>query len=258
MPTLQQITLAHSQRLTELYRTRDVRLAEAQSVRDVQLRALPVAARIYQKYDDELAVARERQLATEAKAEAGRSAALLTAVDRRGDRFEDAQSARRSADVDAVASKRRGEDAAIRNYATAIADLGDVPAKDRAKAAQDAERARIDALAQARRTHDEALGAAQQRYRASVDDALLQERRDARDGERGYLEALTLGSAAARSAKSSADQVLAEALAKLPEAGDALRSWRTALATIAASTAQAEQDAFARFRRELESVKTRA
>ena len=44
MPTLQEITLAHSQRLSEIYRTRDIRLAEAQSLRDVQLRALPTTA----------------------------------------------------------------------------------------------------------------------------------------------------------------------------------------------------------------------
>ena len=58
MPTLQEITLAHSQRLSELYRNRDIRLAEAQSLRDLQLRSLPAAARTYQKYDDEVAVAR--------------------------------------------------------------------------------------------------------------------------------------------------------------------------------------------------------
>ena len=56
MPTLQELTLAHSKRLSEVYRTRDVRLAEAQTSRDLQLRALAAAARAYQKYDDELAV----------------------------------------------------------------------------------------------------------------------------------------------------------------------------------------------------------
>lgn len=256
MPTLQEITLAHSRRLSELYRTRDVHLAEAQSVRDVQLRAVPAAARAFQKYDDELTVAREKQLATEAKAEAARSAALLIAVDRRTDRFEDAQMARRSADADAIASKRRAEDAANRKYEAAIADLRDVAARDRSKAAQDAEHTRIADFALARRTHDDALAAAQQRYRAAVDDALLAERRDARDGERAYLDAITHGTTAARGAKSFADQALAEALAKVPEAGEVLRSWRVRLATIAEETKQAEKEAFSRFRRDLESLKT--
>ena len=222
----------------------------------MQLRALPGAAQAIRKYDDELSVAREKQLATEAKAEAARSAALLTAVDRRTDRLEDAQMARRSADVEAVASKRRGEDAANRKYEAAIADLRDVAAKDRAKAAQDAERARIEALALARRTHDDALAASQQRYRTAVDEALVEERRDARDGERAYLDALTHGAAAARGAKTFADQALAEALAKLPEAGEVLRAWRAELIAIAAETKQAETEAFSRFRRDLEILKT--
>ena len=256
MPTLQEITLAHSQRLSELYRTRDVRIAEAQALRDVQLRALPAAARVYQKYDDELSVAREKQLATDAKAEAARSAALLIAVDRRADRLEDAQMARRSADGDAVAAKRRGEDAANRRHEAAIASLRDVAAKDRAAAAQEAERALIVDLEQARRTHDEALIASQQRYRNGVDEALTEERRDARDGERAYLDAIGHGITAARGAKKFADEVLAEALAKLPEAGEVLQAWRRELEAIAAETKQAETEAFSRFRRDLQSVKT--
>ena len=43
MPTLQELTLAHSQRLSEVYRHRDVSLAEVQALRDAQLRALPQA-----------------------------------------------------------------------------------------------------------------------------------------------------------------------------------------------------------------------
>jgi hypothetical protein len=254
MPTLQEITLAHSQRLSEIYQTRDIRLAEAQSLRDVQLRALPVTARAYQKYDDDLSVAREKQLATETKAEAARNAALMTAVDRRGELFEDAQLARRAGDVEAVAARRRAEDAANRKYEAAIADLRD--ARDRQKAAQDAERARRVELDQARRGHDEALIASQQKYRAAVDAALVAERRDSRDGERAYLEAMSLAAAAARGAKSFADQALAEALAKLPEVLEVTRGWRMQLTTIAAETKQAEQEAFSRFRRDLESVKT--
>jgi hypothetical protein len=254
MPTLQEITLAHSRRLSEIYRTRDIRIAEAQALRDVELRGLAAVAKAYGKYDDELSVVREKQLATDAKAEAARSAALLTAVDRRTDRLEDAQLARRSADVEAVTARRRGEDAANRKYEAAIADLRD--ARDRQKAAQEAERARRMEIDQARRGHDEALMAAQQKYRAAVDAALQEERRDSRDGERAYLDAIGLGAAAARGARSFADQALAEALAGVAEAAAVVRSWRAHLATIAAETKQAEKEAFSRFRRELETVRT--
>lgn len=254
MPTLQELTLAHSQRLSEIYRTRDIRLAQAQAVRDSQLRALPAASSAFDKYDDELSVARDKQLATENKVEAARSAAIMIAIDRRNDRLEDAQIARRSADVEAVAAKRRAEDAANRKYEAAIADLRD--AKDRGKAAQEAERSRREDLDLARKTHDDALAVSQQRYRAAVDDALVTERRDSRDSERAYLDAVTLGETAARGAKSTADQNLAQALAKLPEAKEIMRAWQGARAAIAADTKKAETEAFSLFRRGLEGLKT--
>ena len=255
MPTLQEVTLAHSRRLSEIYRTRDVRLAEAQSLRDLQLRALTEAGKAFEKYDEELSGAREKHVATEAKAEAARSAALLAAIDRRGDRLEDAQRLRRSLDTEAIASKRRAEDAANRKYEAAIANLRDVPPGDRQKAAQDAERTRRIELDAARKAHDESLTESQRKYRDAVDGALIEERRDSRDAERAYLDALQLAEGASQGAKTVANQALAAALAKHAEAAAILRSWRAELATIATDTTQAEQDAFSRFRRDLESLK---
>ena len=255
MPTLQELTLAHSQRLSDIYRTRDVRLAEAQASRDLQLRALPAAAKIYQKYDDELAEQREKQLATEAKAEAARSAALLTAIDRRSDELEDAHMARRSADVEAVRSKRRLEDAAEAKYLAALSRARELPDKERAKWLQDADRERREELAQARRTHDQALTAAQAAYRETVDEAIIRERRDGRDGERAYLETLRLGDAAVRAAKTAADQALLAGLAALPEAKDIVRAWRERLTMIGKDTAEAEKEEFSRFRRELQDLR---
>lgn len=255
MPTLQEITLAHSHRLSEIYRARDVRLAQAQSLRDVHLRAIAGAAKIYANYDAELSASREKQIATETKAEAARGAALAGAVDARSDRFEDAQRARRAADTDVVAAKRRAEEVASRKYEAAIAALRELPANARDKAAQDAERARRTDLEAARKSHDDALAAAQRTYRESVDDALVDERRESRDAERAYLDALRLGEAGMRGATSTADQNLAAELLKVPEAAEVLRSWRAALATIAIETTEAEQEAFARFRRDLDALK---
>src|SRR5687768_14216638 len=138
MPTLQELTLAHSQRLSEVYRFREVRLAEAQASRDLLLRAIPEAAKAFQKYDDELASAREKQLATDAKAEAARSSALMTAVDRRGDALEDAQLTRRSTDVEAVSARRRAEDAAAAKYLTALNAARELNDAQRGRALQDA------------------------------------------------------------------------------------------------------------------------
>ena len=182
MPTLQELTLAHSHRLSEIYRTRDVRVAETEASRDLELRALPAAARAYQKYDDELAVAREKQLAAEAKAEAARTSTLITDVDRRADALADAQLARRSADVEAVKQKRRLEDAAETKYLAALSSLRHLPDAQRSKALQDADRARRLELDQAKQTHDEGLTSSQQRYRAAVDEAVT--RRAARRSRR--------------------------------------------------------------------------
>ncbi len=256
MPTLQELTLAHSQRLSELYRTRDAGLADAQAARDQQLRSLPAAAKIYQAYDDELAEAREKQLAADAKAEAARTAALMTAVDGRSDALEDAQMARRSADVVAVSTKRRMEDAAEAKYLVALGRIRELPAAQQSPARQDAERARRQELEQAKRAHDEALVKSQQDYRTAVDEAVLRERREGRDSERAYLEALRLGEAATRAARASADQALLAALTKLAEGKDIIRAWRDRVAQIGKETAEAERSEFSRFRRELETVKT--
>src|ERR1043165_5476510 len=114
MATLNEITLAHSHRLSDIARTRDGRIAEAQAWRDMQLRSLPAAAKAYQKYDDELAEARGKQIVSDDKAEAARSIALLAAIDHRGDLLEDAHTARRSTDARALNAKRQDDAAADR------------------------------------------------------------------------------------------------------------------------------------------------
>jgi hypothetical protein len=257
MPTLQELTLAHSQRLSEVYRTRDIRVAESQASRDLQLRALPAAARAFQKYDEELASAREKQLATDAKAEAARTAALVTAIDRRSDALEDALIARRTTDVEAVTAKRRAEETAESKYLAAVAGARDLSDTQRTRALHDAERTRRADLDQARRAHDLALTTSQQRYRAGVDEAVIAERRDGRDGERGYLEAIRFGEAAARAARAAADQNLQTVLGSLDGAREVLRAWRQQLAAIKTETAKAEQEEFSRFRRDLETLTSR-
>ena len=125
----------------------------------------------------------------------------------------------------------------------------------RSKALQDADRTRRLELDLAKRTHDEALTSSQQRYRTAVDDAVIGERRSGRDGERAYLEALRFGEAAARAAKTAADQTLLAALSAIDEARAILRSWRAQLSVIANETAEAETEEFSRFRSELQKIK---
>jgi hypothetical protein len=255
MATLKDLTLAHSQRLSDIYRTRDVRLAEAQTSRDLLLRALPEAARAFREYDDELAGVREQQLATDAKAEAVRTSALLVAVDRRSDRLEDAHMTRRSADVEAVRTKRRLEDAAEAKYLAALSAAREASHHDRGQLIQEADLARRIALEQAKRTHDETLSKSQQQYRAAVDEAVLTERRDGRDSERGYFDALRLSDAAVRAARASAEQNLMAALAGVPDAREIMRTWRSQVAMIGLAAAKAEKEEFSRFRLELDKIR---
>jgi hypothetical protein len=254
MPTLQELTLEHSRRLSEVYRTRDVRLAEAQASRDLRLRALPAAVKAFQRYDDELASAREKHLATQGKAEAARSSALLAAADHRAGRFQDAQLARRATDVEGVQGKRRIEDAAEVTYRLAL-DHARAANGNRSRVLQEADRARRLALDEAKRTHDETLSTSQRTYRAAVEDAVKAERRDNRDSERAYYDALRLGDAALNSARASADQTLLASLSVLAEARDILRAWYQQVAAIKTETAKAEQDEFSRFRREMDEVR---
>lgn len=255
MPTLRELTLEHSRRLSEVYRTRDVRLEEARTTRDLQLRALPSAAKAFQKYDEELASAREKHLATQGKAEAARTSAQLVATDQRNDRFEDAQLARRSADVEAVQSRRRQEDAAEAKYREALDRLREAPNGGRSGALQDADRQRRSGLDQAKRSHDETLSTSQQTYRAMVESAVTTERRDNRAGERAYFDTLRLGDAANTAARTAADQNLLAQLSVIAEAREILRTWYQQVALIRVETAKAEQEEFSRFRRELESVR---
>jgi hypothetical protein len=254
MLTIKEITLAHSRRLSEIHRTRDIRLAEAHAFRDVQLRSVPAAAKAYREYDQELAGARIKQGTSDDKAEAARSIALLAAIEHRGELLEDAHTARRSTDTKAVESKRHDDAAANHKYDTAMKKLRESAEGDRLKVARDAERQRQDDREEARRVHDAALDDSQEVYRGAVDRAMLVEFRESREGERAYLEALGLAEAAARGARTSAEENLSLALANIPEARRVLIEWRSKLATIVDEAKAAEAEAFVQFRDGLDSL----
>ncbi|MDO8677963.1 MAG: hypothetical protein Q7R30_05285 [Acidobacteriota bacterium] len=85
MPTLQDVTLAHSRRLSNIYKARAVQAADAVLSRDLQLRALKSTTKAYAQFDEDTASAREKRAATEQKAAAGRAAALDRAIESRGE-----------------------------------------------------------------------------------------------------------------------------------------------------------------------------
>ena len=233
---------------------RDIRLAEAHAFRDVALRSVPAAAKPYQEYDQELAGLRSKQNISDDKAEAARNIALLRAIEHRGELLDDAQIERRSTDTKALESKRRNDAQANHKFDEAMDKLREAPDRDRSKIARDAERQRQEDREESRRAHDAALDESQHVYRGSVDRAMLVEYRESREGERAYLEALGLAEAAARGARTSAEENLSVALANIPEARRVLIEWRGKLATIVAEAKEAEAEAFMQFRDGLDSL----
>ena len=251
MPTLQELTLAHSQRLSALYRVRDEKLAEAYAERDAQLHQLAGAAKYLQKFREELADARGKQVASDARAGVMRSSALTDASVHRSDLLEDAHRSRHSSDSNALETRHRGEQAAEARYSDAIEKARALPDAQRPRAMQDADRERRSDRDDARREHQQALSTAQQRYRGSVDDAILAERRSGRDTDRAYYDALRLADAAVRAAITNAEQNLVASLMVLEGAPEILRAWRLKAAAINIEASRAEQEEFSRFRHEL-------
>jgi hypothetical protein len=257
MPTLQELTLAHSQRLSEVHRTRDERLAKAHTERDGRLQELPGAVKHLQKYREELAEARTRQLTGDSRAGAMRVTSLTDASVHRSDVLDDAHRSRIEADLGALDARRRDEQDADAKYSEAIERARMQPDAQRSRAIQDADRERRKGREDARRGHDEALTSAQQQYRGSVEDAITKERRQGRDTDRAYYDALRLGDAAVRAATAAAEQNLLASLIGLEGAAEILRTWRLQVATINIEAARAEQEEFSRFRHELAETTSR-
>lgn len=251
MPTLQELTLAHSQRLSEVYRTRDERLAKAEAERDAKLQELSGAAKHLEKYRDALADARAKQLTSDARSGVLRASALDDASVHRSDLLEDAHRSRRAADETALRSRQRGDEAADEKYRDDVDKARTLPDSQRSRAVHDADRERRAGKEDARRAHDEALSTAQQNYRGSVDDAVILERRSGRDTDRAYYEALRLADAGVRAAVTAAEHQLLTALIGVEGATQILRGWRLEVASINIEASRAEQEEFSRFRHEL-------
>ena len=143
MPTLQDVTLEHSRRLSEIHKARELEGADAVLRRDVHLRSLASAAKAYAHFDEEVASARDKRTATEQKAAAARVAVLDEAIARRGEGLDDADTRRRAADLAAMQTRVNAEGAAERNYRDVMSAAGPtLPLAERQRMAREAERAK--------------------------------------------------------------------------------------------------------------------
>jgi hypothetical protein len=185
--------------------------------------------------------------ATGLKAEEARSAALQKNSDRLADSLSDAQAARRDADVAAFEKRRRAEADAEHEFILALAAAPSKPATD-------AHKVRAEKMEKASRQFDEARLAAQEQFRQSRDAAVIAEIRGSRDAERAFASATRAGNASASAARATAEQTLAKALAKIPEAADELDAWRKQTAAILADYKREEHEEFQRFHDEMHAL----
>ena len=248
MVTLADVTEGHSRRISQISQRRDARLHDAADARDRHLRALPATAKLYAAFDKQVGDARATQGASDGKAESARAAALQKVSDALRDALDKAHTVRRDADQAAFAKRRKAEEQAEQDFMIAIAGAG-------AKPSTQAQKIRADAMARAKADFDEALAAAQEQFRQSRDAALVAESQGTRDANRAFGAAATISETSAKSARAMAEQALAKALARVPDAAQELTEWRKTTATIVADYRREESEEFERFHREMEALR---
>jgi hypothetical protein len=249
MATLNEITEGHSKRISKLTTIREDGLREALAARDRDLRAMPATAKIYNAFEAQIADARARQLATDARAEDARSNALVEVGDKLAAALADAQRARREADVAAFEKRRLAEEEAEHEFLLAIGGSASKPTS------KDAQRIRAEKLDKAKKEFDAALVAAQDAFRQARDNALVAQSRGARDADRSFAATARVNDASMKAARAEAERALAQALAALPEAAAEFAEWRQATAAIVAEYKRAESEEFERFHREVKALR---
>lgn len=234
--------------MSKLAQLRDDRLLGATAKRDQRLRALPTAAKLYEAFDQQVEDGRGKQLATDARAEAARAAALQQNSDSLGEALNDAHLTRREADVIASEKRKKAEDDAEREFMIALTTSVSKPSTD-------AQRIRAEKLDKAKKEFDAALAAAQEQFRQARDAALVAESRASRDADRALAAAMRISDASSRAARATAEQALAKALAALPDASGEISSWKKETAAIVADYKRAENQEFERFHDEMEALR---
>jgi hypothetical protein len=248
MATLNEITEAHSKRLSRITQTRDARLRDAVAARDRDLRALPAAAKLYEGFDRQIADALDKQRSSDAKAEAVRAGAMLEVSDQLAAALADAHAVRRDADGAAFEKRRQAEEEAEREFILAIGAAASQPASSQAQ------KVRAEKIARAKKEFDAALLAAQEQFRKSRDAALVAESRASRDADRAFAATSRVGEASTKAARAAAEQELARELAKIPAAAAEFAEWRTETALIVADYKREEAEEFARFHHEVHAL----
>jgi hypothetical protein len=253
--TLQEVTEAHSQRISSLHKQRDRELRDAAVLRDAELRALPAADRLFQRLDEAVSRAMDDRTQAEYRATAALASTLDRTVDERSEALARTQLERKETSLRLLEQKRAGEAAAESAYRDALSGLDSTtPLAVRQKTAQDADRRRRDALEKAAEAYASAVAKAQADYRAEVDDALAEERLAERRAEQTYESAMRVADASYNSALAASERELLTGLNRIPDAVGVLQSFDARAAQIRSDAADQESRLFERFRDELRSI----
>ena len=144
--------------------------------------------------------------------------------------------------------RRKTEEAAEKKFMDSITANPNKPsAEARKQRAADMDKAKAD--------FDEALRASQERFRNESDAAIIEERKDARDADRAFQDAIRIGESAARVARTTAEQALSKGLSLVPEAADVFEQWRKATARVVADYKRGEDEEMARFHDEMQQLR---
>jgi multidrug efflux pump subunit AcrA (membrane-fusion protein) len=249
MPGMNEITEGHSKRISRITQIRDTRLRDAVDQRDRDLRALPAAAHLYEAFDAQVGDARDKQMTTDAKAEAARAAALQENSDQLADALADAHQVRRDADVAAFEKRRKAEEDAEHEFILAIGASPSAPTSN------EAQKVRAGKLEKAKKEFDAALAANQEQFRKARDAALVAESRRSRDADRAFTATARVSESSSKVARATAEQALAKALAAIPAAAAEFAEWRQETALIVADFKRAENEEFERFHNEVQALK---
>lgn len=253
--TLQEVTEAHSQRISSLHKRRDGELREAAVLRDAQLRALPAAGRLYQGLDEDIAKAIDARTTAEQRAAANLASALDRAVDERSQALLRTQQERKETSLRLLEQKQANEAAAEAAYRDALSGLDSTtPLAVRQKTVQDADERRRDALEKAADVYATAVAKAQADYRADVNDRLAEERGSERKAEQTHQAAMRVAHASYTSALSAAERELLAGLSRIPEAAEVIGAYDARAGQIRSDATVEEGRLFERFREELRRI----
>jgi hypothetical protein len=254
MPTLQEVTEAHSRRISQLHQGRDADLRGALAARDAAFRSVPAAAALYAQFHKKVTAAAEDRMETERESADARAASLTEAGDRRSEALNKAQAKRKDGDLKALEQKTAAEAAAEKKFRQTLANLGPALAEEILRVSKDAARIRQRELEAAQEAYAKAMTAAQATFREAVEDALSKERSAGTTAERSYDLALRVSESKQQAALDSAERQLFAALQGLPEATQALQNYELEVTRIRSEAVEAERELFKRFQDELKTV----